>query len=258
MSSYRINYRKSPKENVVGIINAKNKKKYPTHRMAFYDAIDDFTRPGSDTKIKIDLLGNGKDTPDEYVEFYYSRIQLGDVFKNVDLEHLDKILPSRIISNGYVIVSDFIKEVRRRFGFYLDEVNYDFVTIDNIVTVHAKSSNPLFKGYFDIVVEGTRVIDDELATKMVKDFSPYLLKIEVFPNGLVERDFEGVIKARYFVSDVENTPSIEGAMVFKNGDKVEFVEDKRTIRQTFKTNKLTESSIAPEDPIENDLWVEVE
>lgn len=258
MSSYRIDYRKSPKENVVGIINAKNNKKYPVERMAFYDAVDDFSQPGADTKIKIDLLGNGTDTPDEYVEFCYARIQLRDVFKNVDLERLDKVLPSRVIVNGNVVIQEFIEEVERRFGFYLDEKGYDFVFIDNVVTVHAKSSNPLFKGYFDINVEGTRVIDDEKAIKMVEDFSDYLLKIEVHPNGLVERDFEGAIKARYFISNVDNTSSIEGAMVFKNGDKLEFVSDKRAIRQAFKANKLTESSVAPENPIEHDLWIEVE
>lgn len=258
MASYRIDYKKSPKENVVGIINAKNEKSYPSKRILIRGVEDDFSIGGSDTKLKVDLLNNGKDTPNEYVEFCFARIKLEDVFKNVDLAKLDKMLPSHVIENGFVIVSSFIKEMHRRFGFYLDETNYDYVVIDNVITVHAKAINPLYKGFFEITVEGNVKLEGEEANKIVEDFSDYLLKIDVFPDSLSERDFEGAIKARSFISSVEDTDTIVGAMVFKNGDRLEFVSDVRAIRQAFKSNKLSASSTAPINPIEYDLWIEDE
>lgn len=250
--NYELNLKLSPRLNLFKAINALNDKNYGLARFVVRGIID---KPDDSCVINVDLLQNGRSDETDYVSFTFNRIQINSIFSSVIAQGLNNLLPSVIMENGAAAPQKVSQEVKRRFGFYLDDYYYSYSSNGDVVTVTALDNNPIYKGSVQFNASGYRKVTGELLT-FVNTYENYLPIVMVKPLSILQRDENADINVGN-VSVGGEVEIPEGACVLRVNDKLAIVKDRENFITVLGGNKVTMGEDAPINPKLNDVWIEV-
>ena len=166
--AYVTDFTKTPKLMLIGLINNDNNFGLTEADVVFRNLTVEYTPEGKtyNTSVEVDLLTD--EVVDDYVKFFYKRVDLVELFSQIDPKFREVDVPLDPVTRMPVDNDVFIAELLRKFGVAFNAEDFTWaqnVYSPGILVLSATAGNLAYTGSVEIDIEASlasRVITTQL------------------------------------------------------------------------------------------------
>ena len=156
MMAYVTDFTKTPMLMLIGLINNDNNFGLTEADVVFRNPTVEFTPEGKtyNTSVEVDLLTD--EVVDDYVKFFYKRVDLVELFSQIDPKVREVDVPLDPVTRMPVDNDVFVAELLRKFGVAFNPAEFSWeVNAPGILVLSATADNLAYTGSVDIDIEAS-------------------------------------------------------------------------------------------------------